>query len=70
MDRYRVEIAYRTKRGGVCVGMFVHANDEAEAKLQGEIEVIYGRPARKFMWTKVGRVLNPESKLIAVSTSC
>ena len=52
MAKYRVEVAYRTKRGGVCLGMTVEADDEAEAIAKAEREVLHGRPARKRAYTR------------------
>lgn len=53
MAKYRVEIAYSTKRGGVCVGMEVDAFGPDEAVEIGRDKVLKGYPARKFRWSTV-----------------
>jgi hypothetical protein len=52
MPKYRVEVAYRTKREGVCLGMTVEADDEDDAIEKGQKIALKGYPARKHAWTR------------------
>jgi hypothetical protein len=56
LRKYRVEVAYQTKRGGVCVGMEVEAENEDAAQTQGEEKILKGYPARKWAYTLVSEV--------------
>lgn len=53
MAKYYVEVAYRTKRGGVSVGMTVDAFNDSEATEIAEKAVLKGYPARKWVYTRV-----------------
>ena len=57
MAKYRVEVAYRTKRECVLIGMTVEAADADEAQDIGERKVLKGRPARVLDFTTVKKVL-------------
>jgi hypothetical protein len=53
MANYRVEIAYRTKRGGVCVGMTVAAFGPDEAEEIATARIITPYKARKFAFCRI-----------------
>lgn len=53
MAKYRVEVAYRTKREGFCVGMTVDAFNDTDAADIAEAKVLKGYPARKWIFTHV-----------------
>jgi hypothetical protein len=52
MAKYRVEVAYKTKREAVCLGMTVDAESEDEAIEKGRKATLDGYPARKHAWTR------------------
>lgn len=51
MAFYHVEIGYRTKRGGVALGMTVKAFDADEAEEIAKDRTLKGYPARKWAYT-------------------
>jgi len=53
MPKYHVEIGYRTKRGGVAVGMEVEAFGPDEAEEIAHDKILKGYPRRKWQFTKV-----------------
>lgn len=53
MAKYHVEVGYRTKRGGVALGMDVEAFDPEQAEEIAERKALKGYPARKWCYTKV-----------------
>lgn len=53
MAYYHVEIGYRTKRGGVALGMTVKAFGPDEAEEIARDQVLKGYPARRWCFTKV-----------------
>jgi len=53
MAKYHVEVGYRTKRGGVALGMEVEAFGPEEAEEIAERKTLKGYPARKWCYTKV-----------------
>lgn len=55
MSKYRVEVAYRTKRGGVCRGMEINAFSPEEAQEAAERQILEGYPARKWAYTRVSQ---------------
>lgn len=56
MPKYRVEVAYRTKRGGVCLGRQVEAPDEEAAIQIAEDATLKGYPGRKWAYTRCTEV--------------
>lgn len=53
MAEYYVQVAYRTKRSGVCLGMHIDAFGPDEAEREGLHRALDGYPARKLAWCKV-----------------
>jgi hypothetical protein len=53
MAFYHVEIGYRTKRGGVCLGMTVKAFGPDEAEEIARKRTLHGYPARKFAFSRI-----------------
>lgn len=53
MAHYHVEVGYRTKRGGVAVGMTVKAFGPDEAEEFAREYVIGKRPTRKWVYTDI-----------------
>lgn len=51
MAKYRVEVGYTTKRGGVAVGMDIEADSREEAENAARDRVLKGYPARKWAYT-------------------
>lgn len=56
MAKYRVEIGYTTKRGGVSVGMVVDAFNDTEAEEIAMARVVDPYPARKLVYTRISEV--------------
>lgn len=52
---FRVEVGYRTKRGGVCLGMTVKAAYEDEADAKARKIALDGYPARKWCFSRVSK---------------
>jgi hypothetical protein len=69
MNLYRVEIAYRTKRGGVCEGMTVEAFDPDEAEEIGKKVVLHAHPARKFAFSRISTA-TPNDIAMGVVNRC
>lgn len=53
MAKYRVEIGYRTKSGGVAVGMTIDAFGPDEAEEIAREKVLKGYPARKWAYSDI-----------------
>lgn len=53
MAFYRIEIGYRTKRGGVAVGMTVKAFGPEEAEEYAQERILGKYPSRKWAYTYI-----------------
>lgn len=61
MSVYRVEIRYRTKRGGVQISCFVEATDESAAMDFAEEKFVTPYPARKWLGADAWKVRRSEA---------
>lgn len=63
MAHYHVEIGYRTKRGGVAVGMTVKAFGPDEAEEYAREHVIGKRSARQWAYTRIREATDLDIRL-------
>lgn len=59
--KYRVEVAYKTKRGGVLIGMTIDADSHMQAHEKAERKVIRPYPARVFIRSQAKLIEDPTS---------
>ena len=63
MAPYHVEIGYRTKRGGVAIGMTVEAFGPDEAEEMAREKILIGYPARKFCFSHIRKATKSDIAL-------
>jgi hypothetical protein len=64
MATYYVQVGYKTKRGGVELGMDVEAFSPEDAEESGKDRALKGYPARKWCYTRVREANNLKGQCV------
>jgi hypothetical protein len=68
MPSYHIEVGYRTKRGGVAVGMTVFGFDQDEAEEFAKRHILHKHPARKWAFTRTYEAIEADIRLGVFNT--